>query len=55
MSFLSGHRVLVFESASCSALPRFFASLGASVQDVSITDLDAHLPEALHFWWKSWA
>jgi crotonobetainyl-CoA:carnitine CoA-transferase CaiB-like acyl-CoA transferase len=46
MSFLSGHRVLVFESASCSALPRFFASLGASVQDVSITDLDAHLPGA---------
>ena len=46
MNLLSGHRVLALESAAHSALPRFLASFGASVDNVAIADLIALLPAA---------
>jgi crotonobetainyl-CoA:carnitine CoA-transferase CaiB-like acyl-CoA transferase len=46
MNFLNGHRVLALPSAADSALPRFFASLGATILEVSEAEMDAQIPEA---------
>jgi crotonobetainyl-CoA:carnitine CoA-transferase CaiB-like acyl-CoA transferase len=46
MNLLNGHRVLALESAADTALPRFLASLGATVRAVSMAELDAHLAGA---------
>ncbi len=46
MNLLEGHRVLALESAADTALPRFLASLGATVRAVSMAELDVHLPGA---------
>jgi crotonobetainyl-CoA:carnitine CoA-transferase CaiB-like acyl-CoA transferase len=46
MSFLRGHRVLALESAAATELPRFLASLGATVVAVPIADLDAYIADA---------
>ena len=43
---LEGHRVLALEMAVDATLPRFFASLGASVAGVSLAELDARIGEA---------
>jgi crotonobetainyl-CoA:carnitine CoA-transferase CaiB-like acyl-CoA transferase len=46
MNLLNGHLVLALESATDSALPRFLASLGATVRAVSIAELEAQLADA---------
>jgi crotonobetainyl-CoA:carnitine CoA-transferase CaiB-like acyl-CoA transferase len=46
VNFLNGHRVLALNSAADSALPRFLASLGATVMQVTLTELQAHLSDA---------
>jgi crotonobetainyl-CoA:carnitine CoA-transferase CaiB-like acyl-CoA transferase len=46
MNLLDGHRVLALESAADTALPRFLASLGATVHAVSLVDLETHLADA---------
>src|SRR5277367_441848 len=46
MNLLDGHLVLALESAADSALPRFLASLGATVRAVSTADLNVHLADA---------
>jgi crotonobetainyl-CoA:carnitine CoA-transferase CaiB-like acyl-CoA transferase len=46
MNLLDGHRVLALESAANTALPRFLASLGATVRAVSLAELDVHLAGA---------
>jgi crotonobetainyl-CoA:carnitine CoA-transferase CaiB-like acyl-CoA transferase len=46
MNFLNGHRALALTSAADSALPRFFASLGATVLRVSAAEMDAQIPDA---------
>jgi crotonobetainyl-CoA:carnitine CoA-transferase CaiB-like acyl-CoA transferase len=46
MNFLDGHRVLALESAVDGALPRFLASLGATLQRVSSAELLAQLADA---------
>ena len=46
MNFLDGHLVLAMTSAADCALPRFFASLGATVLQVSAGDMEAHISDA---------
>ena len=46
MTFLDGHRVLVLTTAGDSALPRFLASLGATVLRVSLAELEVQLGDA---------
>jgi crotonobetainyl-CoA:carnitine CoA-transferase CaiB-like acyl-CoA transferase len=46
MTLLRGHRVLALESASETALPRFLASLGASIVPISLADLERHIAGA---------
>jgi crotonobetainyl-CoA:carnitine CoA-transferase CaiB-like acyl-CoA transferase len=46
MTLLHGHRVLVLESGIDSALPRFFASLGATVVAVPIDELQVQISDA---------
>jgi crotonobetainyl-CoA:carnitine CoA-transferase CaiB-like acyl-CoA transferase len=46
MNFLNGHRVLVLTSAADSALPRLFASLGATVLEGSVPEMEAQIPGA---------
>jgi crotonobetainyl-CoA:carnitine CoA-transferase CaiB-like acyl-CoA transferase len=49
MTLLSGHRVVVLESSVEQALPRFLASLGATVTRVSLDDLESGLAGASFF------
>ena len=46
MNLLNGHRVLVLTSMTDSALPRFLASLGATLLRVTLTELEAQLADA---------
>ena len=46
MTLLNGHRVLALTTAADSALPRFLASLGATVQRVTLAELEAQLADA---------
>ena len=46
MTLLSGHRVVVLDSALDSALPRFLATLGASLVPVSPAEMEFQLGDA---------
>ena len=46
MTFLNGHRVLALTSAADAALPRFLASLGATVLRVTSAELEAQVADA---------
>ena len=46
MNFLNGHRVLALMPAADSALPRFLASLGATVLQVTLAEMEAQLSDA---------
>lgn len=46
MNFLDGHHVLALASTADSALPRFLASLGATVRQASVAELEAQIAEA---------
>jgi len=47
MNFLNGHRVLALMSAADGALPRFLASLGATVLPVTLAEMEAQLADEL--------
>jgi crotonobetainyl-CoA:carnitine CoA-transferase CaiB-like acyl-CoA transferase len=46
MTFLNGHRVLALASAADSALPRFLASLGATVLKADAAGMAAQIADA---------
>jgi crotonobetainyl-CoA:carnitine CoA-transferase CaiB-like acyl-CoA transferase len=46
MNFLNGHRVLALTSAADGALPRFLASLGATVLRVTAAEMEAQVADA---------
>jgi crotonobetainyl-CoA:carnitine CoA-transferase CaiB-like acyl-CoA transferase len=46
MNFLESHRVLALTTAADRALPRFLASLGATVLRVTLAEMEAQLPDA---------
>jgi len=46
MNFLDGHRVLALTTAADSALPRFLASLGATVLRATLAEMEARVADA---------